>query len=219
MKRRSLTLVVCLLATLSLASVGFAAWVISAGDTEQMTGSFLVEDVTDERYEIRNLSVDGVNWNHETSSWTGEAPQFVFGKNDVVTTYNWLKNTTSDEKLTLVVKFKIYHKEDDTEVTALGDKITITNTFSATGLTKESNVYATIVEEHPTAVYKEGYWTFEIELAWGSYFAESKNPFEYYNGKAITDDLAEEAKTKLGTMFTDTASARYTLKIDVQPIA
>lgn len=217
MKRRSLTLVVCLLATLSLASVGFAAWVISAGDTEQMTGSFLVEDVTDERYEIRNLSVDGVNWNHATSSWTGEAPQFVFGKNDVDTTYNWLKNSTS-EKLTLVVKFKIYHKEDETEVINL-DKVTITNTFSATGLTKESNVYATIVAANPTAEYQDGFWTFEIELAWGSYFAESKNPFEYYNGLEITDTLAEEAKTKLETMYADTASASYTLKIDVQPKA
>lgn len=218
MKRRSLTLVVCLLATLSLASVGFAAWVISAGDIEQMTGSFLVEDVTDERYEIRNLSVDGVEWNHENSSWTGgNAPEFVFGKNGAVTTYNWLKNTTS-EKLTLVVKFKVYHKADNTEVTTL-DKITIANTFSATGLTKGSNEYARVVAASPTAEYKEGYWTFEIELAWGSYFAEGKNPFEYYNGQEITDALAEEAKLKLETMYTDTASASYTLKIDVQPKA
>ena len=217
MKRRSLTLVVCLLATLSLASVGFAAWVISAGDTEQMTGSFLVEDVTDERYEIRNLSVGGVEWNHETSSWAGNAPQFVFGKNNAVTTYSWLKNDKS-EKLTLVVKFKVYHKADNTEVTTL-DKITIANTFSATGLTKESHEYARVVAANPTAVYDGEYWTFEIQLAWGSYFAEGKNPFEYYNGKEITDALAEEAKTKLETMYTNTASASYTLKIDVQPKA
>lgn len=50
MKRKSLTMILCLLTCLSLVGVGFAAWVISSGDTETVTGNITVDSVSDERF-------------------------------------------------------------------------------------------------------------------------------------------------------------------------
>ena len=50
MKRKTLTLTLCLLALVALFSVGFAAWVVTApiNDTDA-SGNFVVEEVSDER--------------------------------------------------------------------------------------------------------------------------------------------------------------------------
>ncbi len=50
MKRKSLTMILCLLTCLSLVGVGFAAWVISSGDTATATGNITVDTVSDERF-------------------------------------------------------------------------------------------------------------------------------------------------------------------------
>lgn len=226
MKRRSLTLVVCLLATLSLASVGFAAWVISAGDTEQLTGSITVETVTDERYVIKDLSVEGVVLVDASGEKTENvAPNFVFGKTDpdkgggyIAPANPWLKNSTI-EKLSLVVKFKVYQKaagvdNADLEITNK-DKITITNTFESLS---DLGTYASIVAANPEANYVDSYFTFTISLQWGSEWG-GENPFDYYNGEAMTDALALEAKTKLTDMYSDLNGATYRLTVDVQPKA
>lgn len=225
MKRRSLTLVVCLLATLSLASVGFAAWVISAGDTEQLTGSITVETVTDERYVIKDLSVEGVVLVDENGEKTENvAPNFVFGKTDpdkdgyTPPANPWLKNSTI-EKLSLVVKFKVYQKaagagNADLEIKTK-DKITITNTFESLS---DLGTYASIAAANPEANYVDNYFTFTISLQWGSEWS-GENPFDYYNGEEMTDALALEAKTKLTAMYNALNGATYKLTVDVQPKA
>ena len=55
MKRKTLTLVLCLLTVMSLVGVGFASWVINANASEDVSGNIVVDTVSDERY---NISVD-----------------------------------------------------------------------------------------------------------------------------------------------------------------
>ena len=238
MKRRSLTLVLCLLATLSLASVGFAAWVISAGDTENLTGNITVHAVSDQRLTIEELTIDGAEYNVANSSWKNTVPEFIFGKG--TGEEKWLKNDTVD-KLTLKVKFKIYENTKDSanpsgtkeEVTDT-DKITITNTFAANiaAAGKDSEdvdmTYADIVNAAPEATYNDasGYWEFDIALKWGNFFGKigdfagvvGTNPFTYYNGLEFSDTNANDAFTKLDAMYQAVKAATYslTIKVDYQ---
>ena len=52
MKRKTLTLILCLLTVMSLVGVGFASWVISAGDSETVGGNIVVDTVVDQRYTL-----------------------------------------------------------------------------------------------------------------------------------------------------------------------
>lgn len=230
MKRRSLTLVLCLLATLSLASVGFAAWVISAGDTENLTGNISVETITDQRLLIEDITVDGIAYDLSTKTWTGgKAPEFVFGKpqdGEAV----WLKNDTV-QKLELVVTFKLYENKKDnakpegvkTEITNVNiGTIKITNAFSAViASAGAGKTFAKVVEDAPTAEYVDGKWQFSIELDWGNYFGaigdvvgvDGTNPFTYYNGLDFTDENANDAFTKLDAMYNAMEEATFTVQI------
>lgn len=225
MKRRSLTLVLCLLATLSLASVGFAAWVISAGDVENATGQILVENVSDERLEIRNLKFD--EWTYNALTAAENMPKFAFGKPDssapgyVAPTYDWLQNTTVD-KLTIKVTFNVYWKGSNTEITDKNE-IDLSVTFATVAPNVfdagDGKVYAKIVAANPTIVYNdtEDYFECDLELQWGDYFGVlGTNPFMHYNSQPITEELATDAKTKLGKMFTALGSAQYSVSISAQ---
>ena len=59
MKRKSLTLLVCLLACLALGSVGFAAWVITNDANAQDTGTIRVDVVKDARLSISAEITEG----------------------------------------------------------------------------------------------------------------------------------------------------------------
>ena len=83
MKRKTLTLVLCLLATFALASIGFASWIISNPNDVNITeeGSFTVYEAVDSTAKV-------------THSFAGGKSKFIFGKPtqseiDTVTT-RWL---------------------------------------------------------------------------------------------------------------------------------
>ena len=235
MKRRSLTLVLCLLATLSLASVGFAAWVISAGDTEGITGAIKVETVTDERLVIKNVTVGGVGYNVDTDTWAAEAPKFIFG-NDGVTAQKWLKNDQASV-LSLKVTFEVWETvkssigNTETEIKSF-DKIEFANEFTTTSLSAgkdESDndmVYAVVVDGTPDATWnaEDDCFEFTIALKWGDFFGAvgnqkgvaETNPFTYYNKEEFSEELANDAYAKLNKMYQDMQSAQYTVEIDVQ---
>ncbi len=75
MKRKTLTLVLCLLATFALASIGFASWIIANPDLTvngTQEGSFVVYDTTES-----SISVD-VEFNKNADE--EEINQIIFGK-------------------------------------------------------------------------------------------------------------------------------------------
>lgn len=220
MKRRSLTVLLCLLAIISLASVGFASWVISASDDVEATGSIVVEKVTDERVMITELKFDEVEYVDEKTV----LPSFTFGKSSATTTHDWLKNDTQ-EHLQILISFKVIKKADNSEIKSTDDvKLSVVfglvegYSFAVDGT--EGKVYAEIVE--PTAIVynpTEGRFECTIALKWGNYIGDvaGENPFEYYNNRELSDELASDAKDKLGKMYSALNAVRYAVTITAEP--
>ena len=220
MKRRSLTVLLCLLAIISLASVGFASWVISAGDEVEATGSIVVEKVTDERVMITELKFDDVEYVNEETV----LPSFVFGKSSATTTHDWLKNDTP-EHLQILISFKVIKKADNSEIKSTDDVnlsvdfgLVDGHSFAVEGV--QDKVYAEIVE--PTKIVynsEKGRFECTIALKWGNYFGEvaGVNPFEYYNNQKLTDELATDANDKLGKMFSALNAVKYAVTITAEP--
>lgn len=98
MKRKTLTLTLCLLSCLALIGVGFAAWIITSDTEQEIEGNISVDTVTDNR-----LSVE--------TSWKDDKNAIVFGWKTGEYTYSWLKNTdpTYAENLTVTLVVNVYH--------------------------------------------------------------------------------------------------------------
>lgn len=242
MKRRSLTLVLCLLATLSLASVGFASWVISAGDTENATGQISVDTVTDNRIMITEIKIGGSTWNG--TGWTGTAPKFVFGKPANGVDF-WLKNDQNTEVLELTLSFKVVKVDG-------GDAVDNAQTSVILAAAEGTNFGNWIAVDTPTAetqneVTNKGNGNYEctLRLKWGSawYNADADanvNPYLYFADQAVDGEVYvndsyeyEEVETdgyelttwgqfavdKLKAMQLALASAQFKITIDAQPAA
>lgn len=97
MKRRSITLLVCLLMCLALGSVGFAAWVITSDGSNTQEGMIKVDTVEDARVNITATFVD--------------EPQFVFGSKtpNANNKYKWIKHVDSgvNEDLSITLRLVI----------------------------------------------------------------------------------------------------------------
>lgn len=240
MKRRSLTVLLCLLAIISLASVGFASWVISAGDEEIATGNIQVEDVSDQRLEITNVNLSNKD--------------FVFtGKPEEPTaTESWLKYSgKKTEVLSSVLTFKVAFKGSDTVVVHDTNATITVNWHEDTQKVLEDAVEAGYIKAVPTLKLVDkgnGEYSVTIEFQWGTKFGATEstvgqNPFDYFNGKKVNDlagykvggvfqttkpegtdvtytevtwgDYASETMSALYDYFTTNNS--YTIEIEAQP--
>ena len=92
MKRKSLTMILCLLTCLSLVGVGFASWVISSSDEQVVNGNIVVDTVTDNRIELSVVA----------STETGQNIKFL-GPSDPETTADWLTSTNTEKAVLEVV--------------------------------------------------------------------------------------------------------------------
>ena len=192
MKRRSLTLVLCLLATLSLASVGFAAWVISAGDTESATGNFQVDEVHDKRLTISNIQKT--------------APDFIFGKG-TKGTHSWLNADSVDAAvMSITVTFDVDFKNNAeviTEDVKEGDEVIKAKNSVITAYWDDET--QTLLEGAVTAGYiadvpeltvtetaTKGTFQVVVTFAWGKLF-NNENPYKWYNDHEIDGTLTIDA--------------------------
>ena len=190
MKRRSLTVLLCLLAIISLASVGFASWVISAGDTDQATGNIQVEQVSDKRLVISDVSLT--------------AQDFILaGKPASPVAENWLKvSGDTTEVLTTTLSFKVAFKDGTTVVTEnTGKNASITVEWDLTTLELlEGAVEAGYILAVPqlNLTGSNGAYSVTITFQWGTKFGgiapvgegagtAGLNPFNFYNGKEAND--------------------------------
>lgn len=67
MKKRTIALMLSVLAVMMLVGVGFATWVISQGDSKEVPGSLVVETVKDNRLNVSVTAVKSGNYEHTTT--------------------------------------------------------------------------------------------------------------------------------------------------------
>ena len=223
MKRKSLTLLVCLLACLALGSVGFAAWVITNDANAQDTGTIRVDVVKDARLSI--------------SAEITEGERIIFGakEKDSSVANNWMKyDETNDEGVllneNLKAKIKIvignFDYVDTLTITLSEDSSAYyaqaasdTNKYVAAlpVITKSAADLKAIADADPADENKIENGTLtvylDIEFSWGEAFG-GKNPIDYYNGFAYSDDLANESIEKLDDLreiFEGTDGSEHTV--------
>lgn len=199
MKRKTITLVVYMLVCISLVSVGFAAWVITGGTTQEASAGITASTVTDNSINITNQkwTQGGV----ETSN-----PSFVFGHDgSAASTYAWLfyESDVAKEQLEATYSFTI-------KVGGEGSTTTIKSVFDETkssiSLSANSDKFTSYQGSYiaaPVITYTVGTQTttdeptalgyikattensvnvsIKIQLDWGS-ITGGENPYTYFNG-------------------------------------
>lgn len=221
MKRKSLTLLVCLLACLALGSVGFAAWVITNDANAQDTGTIRVDVVKDARLSITAEITQG--------------EQIIFGakEKDPTVANNWMKYEETEDagvKLNENLKAKIKIVIGNFDYV---DTLTITLTEDQTAyyaealakeyvgalpvITKSAAELKAIAEADDADENKIENGTLtvylDIDFAWGEAF-DGKNPIDYYNAQNYTDVLGDESIERLQELreiFEGTDGAKHTV--------
>lgn len=209
MKRKTLTLTLCLLACFAVIGVGFAAWIITSDAEKTVTGNIKVETVEDHRLKINIISTEADN-------------VIRFGKPVGYAANSWILNNEAEtENLTATIKFTITKgNEAVTNLETAG--ITVTAGFTTT-ITDDmnkgvgNNSLVTIptgftVEKDSTD--SEGK-TFMIKVvfSYGDEFGK-KNPYEFYKDKDVTAE-GDNAVNNLGKLFA-LNGATYTLTISAK---
>lgn len=228
MKRKTLSLTLCLLTCLALIGVGFAAWVITYSDTASKTGNINVETVETNEYEFDILTVD--------------APSFDFTKPASPETFAnpWLTSTSlTTEVLSVSFDVKVVNKSaaeptkgiqlsfPEYKVETGKPEVTVsfavdgeyTSKWTAvTGANLLKNFAITVDEKVPTD--DDDYvYTITISTGWGTAL-DNKNPYNYYNAKnmtALNDEgvtFAKEAETNM-KLIAELLSATYTLTLAI----
>lgn len=219
MKRKTLTLVLCLLATFALASIGFASWIISNPDVAvdgTTTGDFTVYDAVEESVSL-NVAFDK----------TG----FIFGAPVTPKTFTdpWLKADDMEKdslsvKMTLTITnpsrvvdggllVQIY-VEDVESNNLLKQVIDAGYIACSSGTFKSEKVKVGETEKDAyvltlpitKADLQDGTEDITLTFAWGTKFG-SDNPFNYYNGKEFDSNAV--------TVLKDLYAKLKTLKFNV----
>lgn len=218
MKRKTMTMLLCLLTVLSIVGVGFASWVITAEATEIRTGNIVVDTVTDERLSI---IVSPSQFVSQPKKVNGEIQKDAEG--NVI--YEDVHNTALDinftaPKTTLPITWLKVETDADYAYECL------TVSYTATITRKDGNAFngkddvdltATFVE--PEKEYKEGETTKKtayalaleagcFELASGTEYGETGNKIslngEYADGISSTITISNDNRT-----ITYTVVVRY----------
>lgn len=187
MKRKTLTLILCLLTVMSLVGVGFASWVISANDSEVVNGNIVVDTVTDNRLDL-------------TAPQTADDLVFC-GEPDgyAAPTGAWLTFDGEEKEtvLTVTVACTVALKGGNplaTNGTVTEGKTRVGVALGATFAPAENAALAKAIAQGCLTLTKDAVLeditlssdkttlTFNVvvEYEWGAAFG-NKNPFEFYN--------------------------------------
>lgn len=224
---------IAILSSAAVVSTGFAAWVISGGDSENVSGTIKADAVSNQNHLIDNL--------------TGGTQSIVFGgptagditnkaESLVSEDSRWLKNEGQTEKLTAVWNFDVFgfeSKPDDNgksviDITFTEGAATENHTTFADAVTKEyvanlpewdknivtkagttSGIY--LVSGQYDSVNKKIHYTLTVVFAWGSKFG-GMNPYFYYNRKNPLNNDKASANTYLSELANMSANFTLTIK-------
>lgn len=227
MKRKSMATLIGGLLSVCLIGVGFASWIIVQGDSEEVTGTVKVETV-----QKRTATFTDVQWGDNNNNLTsGELTKnlsgvngddiFVFGKGAAPsgTNYNWLRNDTIGEEimnLTLTGKIEVEGGNYDDIVEKAtykfvveGDLVGYERAVSEGYITGLAN--NTIGE---LTVQTDGTFSVTFSMEWGIKF-HNNNPYTYYNGLKITDELVTEATNNLNSLQECLAGVTFKVVLEV----
>lgn len=229
MKRKTLTLVLCLLATFALASVGFAAWVLTNPDvtvTGETQGDFTVYSATDASVSVEaSFDNTGFVFGAPVTPESGGNPWLTAtGMDTDVLTVNVtliIANyaSLSDAGLTIKIYPTFNDVEDTTKLkSAIGSEYIAcsTGTFKDESITVGSDTKSAYVLTkqiakstiQPTENEGEGTVTFALTFAWGTKFG-GENPFNYYYDKPFDAAVA----TKLNELHAALDELKFNLLI------
>lgn len=215
MKRKTITLVVYMLVCISLVSVGFAAWVITGGDSSNATGNINASTITDQSLTISEEQWDGGSVN------ALNAGQINFGlpadpnnkTKPIVATTGWLQaSDVPVDKLEATFSFKVSSESNlaaavksataDFNDSTFRNKIpagyiaeaVITHATASTAAGLATAAYeaytpAALLEDlkvSATSIYV----SIKITYAWGTKLG-GNNPYTYFN--SIDDENADSA--------------------------
>ena len=200
------------LTAVSLLSVGFASWVLSATDTTTQEGSIQVETVDTSAVFL----IDSVTLNPSPANFKFGTPSEtqISGYSGLVAE-PWLTfDDAGTENLTVVISLDVQNVADQTAATAHVELTAFTASAGYADAVTHNYVAAlpaanTIAPVYNTTTNKVD---FTITLSWGSAFG-GKNPYEYFNTQTKSSALINEANTKLNGIATDLASVTYSVTI------
>lgn len=220
MKRKTLTLVLCLLATFALASIGFASWIIANPNIQQSatTGDFTVYDA-----ELQGMDA--------TVTFEDEVSTFVFGKpvGYAAQPGDWLTAgsdiATENLEVTLNISVSnanllnggtidvLIYVTDNKLVNAISDGYLTcpTGTFEATTL-DGNTIYAIKKTLTPSIEGTTGTTSVTLEFGWGTKFG-SENPYTHYNDLTYTAELGTQAESNLDALSTAIKGLKFNVKI------
>ena len=221
MKRKSLTLLVCLLACLALGSVGFAAWVITNDANATDSGTIRVDVVKDARLSI-------------TAEIT-EGERIIFGakEKDPLVANSWMKYEETDDegvllnenlKATMKIVIGNFDYVDTLTITLTEDTSAYYAQALAKGYVGELPVITKTAEELKAIAdasteddnkLVDGTLTvyLDIEFEWGNTF-NNLNPIDYYNAQEYSDVLGDDSIAKLAELreiFEGTEGSEHTV--------
>lgn len=200
MKRKTLTLVLCLLATFALASIGFASWIIANPADINLTdeGSFTVYDATDS---TASISV----------TFAGGKKSIIFGKptaEKIATIQDpWLTMGSEMAEENLSVSLTVSESNDDYTGTLAVYLYVDNETYQKLEKAKTdelinysddlfqevqigSKTYHGIKQETSNST------TLNLSFTWGEKFG-STNPYLHYNGGSYDANAAETLNSLL----------------------
>lgn len=210
---------IAILSSAAVVSTGFAAWVISGGESKSVTGTITADAVTNSYHTIKG----DITWG------TGEkAGSIAFGAPATMdNTSAWLKNINNPltEKLEAVATFTVENVNDketdliesvvmeETDAEKAYEKISDTDekagyvcalpTYKkdSTSMT-DAGIYLTASERNAsdnTVTY-----TMTVKFAWGKYFTKDGaivNPYIFFNAKTKDSTNFSEATNVLNSIF------------------
>ena len=219
-KKKSIFLASAILGSVALVSVGFASWVItSTPEPHAETGEIVVDTVEDKR----------ISFVADSFAWTNNQNKIIYGgKTPADTVTNpWLTNSTADkqENLSATLSFKVENYTEIEKITVSLQVVEKANTATDATAKWTQAVTDGYVAALPTVAditsftavdgsTTQGSASLTLNFNWGTAF-DSKNPIDYYNAKAYTDELATEAKTKLEGLKTALEGLSFKLTLTV----
>lgn len=184
---------IAILSSAAVVSTGFAAWVITGGESQDVSGFIAADTVTDSVHNITDFA-----WNDEKNA------QICFGAPQKETTEGNFLNYkgTIVEKLTAEATFKVANLEDGWSFSKLfkTDDLALKTTsedktqyfdgnlvcclpsyVQGKANTENAGIYLETVEgtTEGTAKEKDGTFKLTVVFTWGS-DTDKKNPFTYY---------------------------------------